>query len=215
MRYKTLLFDLDGTLTDPREGITRCVQYALARQHIEVADRGALECFIGPPLKSAFMRYYGMDEAAAQQAVADYRERFVRRGMYENQVYDGMRDLLWALKSDRRRLFVATSKPWLFAGQIIDHFELARYFCRVYGSELDGRRSEKHALIAYLMREERLQPADVLMIGDRKYDLHGARHNGIANAAVGYGYGSRDELEAEAPDFYFATVADLHRGLVG
>lgn len=213
IRHKVLLFDLDGTLTDPREGITRCVQFALARQHIEITDLARLECFIGPPLKDSFMRFYDMDEARAWRAVNDYRERFARAGMLENRLYEGMVDLLASLKAGGRQLFVATSKPWFFARQIVRHFRLDGFFSHVYGSELDGQRAEKHALIAHIMREEKLRTADVLMIGDRKFDLVGAHHNGIASAAVGYGYGSREELLAERPTYYFESLADMRREL--
>jgi len=209
MRYKVLLFDLDGTLTDPREGITRCVQYALRRQSITVSDLGELECFIGPPLKQSFIDIYGMGTVQADQAVADYRERFGRVGMFENTLYEGMIELLTALKRSGRQLFVATSKPWFYARQIVSHFEMDEFFGRVYGSELDGTRVEKHALIAHILREEKIEAAHALMIGDRRYDLIGARHNGVANAAVGYGYGSQEELISEAPDHYFATLAEL------
>lgn len=214
MRHKVLLFDLDGTLTDPRDGITRCVQYALSCQGVHVDDLGRLECFIGPPLKQSFIDFYGFDAEQAQAAVDDYRVRFGRTGMFENVLYDGIVDLLADLKSSGRQLFVATSKPWFYARQIVQHFELDRYFCSVYGSELDGMRTEKHALIAHILREEDIDPSDALMIGDRSFDLIGARHNGVANAAVGYGYGSREELVAEAPDYYFPTLADMQQTLL-
>ena len=214
MRHRVLLFDLDGTLTDPREGITRCVQFALARQNIEVVDRRLLDPFIGPPLMSSFMHFYGMDHASAEQAVADYRERFAHVGMFENDVYPGIERLLAGLQASGRLMFVATSKPWFYARQIIEHFGLDGYFCHVYGSELDGKRSEKHALIAHILREEQIKAADALMIGDRKYDLAGARHNGVASAAVGYGYGSESELRAEEPDYYFRSLDALSAALL-
>ena len=214
MRYKVLLFDLDGTLTDPRVGITRCVQYALARQGVQVDDLARLECFIGPPLKQSFMDFYGLDEAGAAQAVDDYRVRFGRDGMFENVVYDGMRELLAELQRSGRQLFVATSKPWFYARQIVSHFGLDPFFCSVYGSELDGTRTEKHALIAHILREEKLAASDTLMIGDRSFDLVGARHNGVAGAAVGYGYGSEAELRAESPDYFFPTLQVMHETLV-
>ncbi|MES1926228.1 HAD hydrolase-like protein [Salinisphaera sp. T31B1] len=213
MRYKVLLFDLDGTLTDPREGITRCVQHALACQQIDEPDRSKLDCFIGPPLKQSFIDWYGMEGNAADRAVADYRERFGEIGMFENTLYAGIVELLTGLKRSGRQLFVATSKPWFYARQIITHFGLDEFFGRVYGSELDGTRVEKHALIAHILREERIEAGHALMIGDRRYDLIGARHNGVAAAAVGYGYGSRDELMAEQPDHYFATLAELDEAL--
>lgn len=209
MRYTTLLFDLDGTLTDPYEGITRCVQYALAKQGIEVADRQDLRGFIGPPLKAAFADFHDMSEAEARQAVDDYRERFAQLGMFENRLYDGIVELLAALRASGRQLFVATSKPWFFARKIVQHFELDDYFGKVYGSELDGKRAEKSSLIAYILREQKLRPDETLMIGDRHFDLLGAQHNGVPCAAVGYGYGSKTELMSASPDFYFDTPAEM------
>lgn len=214
MRHPVMLFDLDGTLTDPREGITRCVQYALACQGERVENLSSLECYIGPPLKQAFMRFHGFDEAAATQAVADYRVRFEDVGMYENSVYDGIPELLGDLQNSGRRLFVATSKPWFYARHIVSHFGLDRFFCRVHGSELDGRRTDKRQLIAHILREEQLDASDALMIGDRCYDLVGARHNSVTSAAVAYGYGSEDELRGESPDYFFATVDAMRQTLL-
>lgn len=214
MQHRTLLFDLDGTLTDPRAGITRCVQYALACQGVRVDDLAQLECYIGPPLKQAFMHFHGFDTAAATQAVADYRVRFEDVGLYENAVYDGMPELLAGLKKSGYRLFVATSKPWFYACEIVSHFGLGAFFDHVHGSELDGRRTDKRELIAHILRAENLAADDALMIGDRCYDLIGARHNGVANAAVGYGYGSEAELRAESPDYFFATIAAMHDTLL-
>ncbi|WP_423823511.1 HAD family hydrolase [Salinisphaera sp. SPP-AMP-43] len=214
MRYTTLLFDLDGTLTDPYEGITRCVQYALAKQGIDVADRRDLRGFIGPPLKAAFVDFHHMSEAAASRAVDDYRERFAQLGMFENRLYDGIVELLSALRASGRQLFVATSKPWFFARKIIHHFELDDYFGKVYGSELDGKRAEKSALIAYILREQKLRPDETLMIGDRHFDLLGAQHNGVPCAAVGYGYGSTAELLNASPNFFFETPGEMARCLL-
>lgn len=213
MRYKTILFDLDGTLTDPFEGITRCVQHALACQGIHVADRRKLAGFIGPPLAEAFTEFHGLSTAQAQQAVADYRERFADVGMYENQLYDGIPELLAELKAGGRQLFVATSKPWAFARPIIEHFGLTDFFGKVYGSELDGQRTEKHALLAYILREQSLCAEQTLMIGDRRFDIEGARHNGVAAAAVSYGYGTAEELAACAPDRVFDTPRAIGRYL--
>jgi phosphoglycolate phosphatase len=179
-----------------------------------VDDLALLERFIGPPLKQSFIDFYGFDPVQAQTAVDDYRVRFGRTGMFENVLYEGIVELLAALKSSGRQLFVATSKPWFYARQIVQHFGLDRYFCSVYGSELDGMRTEKHALIAHILREERIAAGDALMIGDRSFDLIGARHNGVANAAVGYGYGSHEELVAEVPDYYFETLADMQDTLL-
>lgn len=215
MRYKSILFDLDGTLTDPFEGITRCVQHALICQDIHISDRRELAGFIGPPLAQAFVEFHGMTWDQAQKAVADYRERFARVGMYENRFYAGIDHLLASLKTDGRQLFVATSKPWTFARPIVEHFGLTGYFGKIYGSELDGQRTEKQALIAYLMREQKLVAEQTLMIGDRRFDIEGARHNGLVAAAVSYGYGDAEELAACQPDLQFDSPDAIADYLLG
>ena len=209
MHYQNILFDLDGTLTDPRLGITRSIQFALAKMGIDEPDLAQLEHFIGPPLLQQFMHAYAFDEAAAWQAVGFYRERFKATGLYENEVFDGVFELLDALTVQDRTLYIATSKPWLFAREIARHFDFARYFKVIYGSELDGTRTDKVDLIAHLVAEEKLDPNQTLMIGDRKHDLIGGQRNGLDVAAVGYGFGSYEELQAQAPTFHFATLAEL------
>jgi len=210
MHQHTILFDLDGTLTDPRLGITRSIQHALAKLGIAEPDLTRLEPFIGPPLLQAFMQFYGFDEAKAWDAVNHYRERFRVTGLYENQVFEGIPALLSTLAGQGRTLYIATSKPWEFAREIARHFAFDQHFKMIYGSELDGTRTNKVELIRHLLDEERLDPAQTLMIGDRKHDLIGARSNGLQSVAVGYGFGSRDELLAESPDFHFETLAQLH-----
>lgn len=215
MDYQNILFDLDGTLTDPRVGITRSVQHALAQLGIDEPDLQALEHFIGPPLLQCFMQTYQFDEARAWQAVNHYRERFAEVGLYENQVFDGVEALLSALGAQGRTLYIATSKPRVFAVEIARHFDFARHFKVIYGSELDGTRTDKVELIAHLLEQEKLTPASTLMIGDRKHDLIGARRNGLDAAAVGYGFGSCAELQAELPTYHFQTLAELHRAFSG
>lgn len=210
MHYQNILFDLDGTLTDPREGITRSIQYALAKLGIDEPDLGKLEHFIGPPLLQAFMQYYAFDEARAWQAVNFYRERFKVTGLYENEVFEGVIELLQTLEAQGRHLYIATSKPWEFAREIARHFDFARHFKVIYGSELDGTRTNKVELIAHILEQEGLDPTNTLMIGDRKHDLIGARSNGLDCVAVGYGFGGREELEGETPTYHFDTLAQLH-----
>ena len=210
MHYQNILFDLDGTLTDPREGITRSIQYALAKLGIEEPDLGKLEHFIGPPLLQAFMQYYAFDEARAWQAVNFYRERFKVTGLYENEVFEGVIELLQTLEAQGRHLYIATSKPWEFAREIARHFNFAKHFKVIYGSELDGTRTNKVELIAHILEQEGLDPATTLMIGDRKHDLIGARSNGLDCVAVGYGFGGREELEGEIPTYHFDTLEQLH-----
>ncbi|ATR81115.1 HAD family hydrolase [Pseudomonas sp. FFUP_PS_473] len=214
MHYQNILFDLDGTLTDPREGITRSIQYALSKLGIDEPDLSRLEHFIGPPLLQAFMQFYDFDEARAWDAVNFYRERFKVTGLYENRVFEGVGELLQALEGQGRTLYIATSKPWVYAREIARHFEFDRHFKVIYGSELDGTRTDKIELIAHLLEQEQLEPAQTLMIGDRKHDLIGARRNGLDAAAVGYGFGSFEELNAEQPAYHFATLSELHRAFL-
>lgn len=209
MKYNNVLFDLDGTLTDPKTGITKSVQYALAKAGIVETDLSRLLPFIGPPLQQSFMEYYSFTEAQAWEAVNAYREYFKVTGIYENERYEGIPELLSALLSQGRRLFVATSKPQIFADVVIRHFNLDPYFTAVYGSELDGTRADKGELIKYLLTKENLPAEHTMMIGDRKHDIIGAQKNNITAIGVGYGYGTTEELNAAAPDFIFNTVAEL------
>lgn len=211
MDYQNVLFDLDGTLTDPREGITRSIQFGLSKMGIDEPDLTKLEHFIGPPLLQAFMATYGFDEAKAWEAMGYYRERFAVTGLYENEVFEGVMPLLEELVGQGRQLFIATSKPQIYAREIARHFDFAKHFKVIYGSELDGTRTNKVELIRYLMAEQGLDPAHTLMIGDRKHDLIGARDNGMDAAAVGYGFGSFEELNSFAPKYHFETLAELHQ----
>lgn len=160
------------------------------------------------------MSTYALDEATGWQAVNYYRERFRVTGLYENQVFDGVEALLAALVAQGRTLYVATSKPTVFAEEIARHFGFDRYFKRIYGSELDGTRTNKVELLAHVLESERLAPHSTLMIGDRKHDLIGARRNGLQAVAVGYGFGSREELLGEAPDFHFETLEQMRRAFL-
>lgn len=212
MHYRHILLDLDGTLTDPKLGITGGVQYALAKFGIVEPDPDTLIPFIGPPLLNSFMDFYGMQEETAWQAVGYYREYFGTRGMYENEPYAGIDTFLGLLKEQGRELYVATSKPLVYAAEIVRHFGLEGYFTGIYGSELDGTRSDKGELIAYIMNKHVLNAADSVMIGDRKHDLIGAGKNGIDAIAAGYGYGTEEELRAWNPVQYYRTLEDLREG---
>ncbi|WP_108518559.1 HAD family hydrolase [Bradyrhizobium algeriense] len=189
-----IYFDLDGTLTDPKPGITRSIQYALQRlDHPTMPTEDELTWCIGPPLRASFVRLLGA-ETSADLAVTYYRERFSDVGLYENGVYDGIGEVLTSLCASGHRLFVATSKPHVFAQRIIDHFGLRDHFERVFGSELDGTRVDKSHLLEYALKEASVDPAKTLMIGDRSHDMVGAKNNGMKGIGVLYGYGSRDEL---------------------
>ncbi|MNO51504.1 5'-nucleotidase [compost metagenome] len=215
MNYQNILFDLDGTLTDPREGITRSIQYALGKLGIDEPDLAQLEHFIGPPLLQCFMATYAFDKARAWEAVNHYRERFKDIGLYENRVFEGVGELLELLAGQGRTLYIATSKPTVFAVEIARHFDFGRHFKVIYGSELDGTRTNKVDLLRHLLDAEGLAPECTLMIGDRKHDLIGAHRNGLRAAGVGYGFGSREELLAESPAHYFASLGELREAFVG
>ena len=193
MTMDAIFFDLDGTLTDPKPGITRSIQYALQQlDHPVIPAEDELTWCIGPPLRSSFVRMLG--EQTADRAVALYRERFSDIGLYENRVYDGITDVLTTLRAAGHRLFVATSKAHVYADRIIDHFGLRPYFEHVFGAELDGTRVHKGDLLAWALERTGSDPARALMIGDRSHDIVGARKNGIDGIGVLYGYGSRNEL---------------------
>lgn len=196
MQQKYLLFDLDGTLTDPGEGITKSVAYALEKFGININDRRELFPYIGPPLTESFMRYHGLSAEQAEAALGYYREYFSIRGMFDNQPYEGIARLLSRLRDDGYILLVATSKPEEFTVQILQHFSLEKYFDFVAGNTLDESRPTKGSVIAYLCERYPAISADnAVMIGDRKYDIVGAKQNGLASIGVLYGYGSREELE--------------------
>lgn len=207
---KTILFDLDGTLTDSKEGITKCVQYALAKYGIDEPDLSKLESFIGPPLKTHLLeRYPHLSEEEANQAVEWYRERFRSVGLFENRVYEGIPALLERLQKAGYTLILATSKPEVYTIRILEHFGLKRFFTFVVGSELDGRRGEKDEVIQEALRLGRNPEA--IMVGDRKYDMWGAKKHGLWAVGVLYGYGSREELEAAGADEIVESVAELER----
>ncbi len=208
-RYDTILFDLDGTLTDPQEGITKSVQYALRKHGIEVEDRTKLLPFIGPPLLYSFQHFYGLSEEKAREAIGYYREYFERDGMYDNRAFDGMADILKMLKEKGKTLIVATSKPTIFADPIVRHYGMGEYFKEIIGASTDGTRTEKGQVIAEALRYTDSPKEAILMIGDREHDVIGAREHGIDVLNVGFGYGTEEEREIHKPDYYCETVADL------
>jgi len=191
-----LLFDLDGTLTDPFPGITNCIQHALACLGRPTPSAESLRWCIGPPLKDSLITILGpLHGHLADEALTRYRERFGSIGLYENDVYPDIEPILGELRRFGHSLSVATSKPSVFAERIIQHFGLSEYFDRIDGSELDGTRSDKAALIDHILKRDAINPNNVVMIGDREHDMLGARQNGVAGLGVLWGYGSREELE--------------------
>ena len=190
-----LLFDLDGTLTDPKEGITRCIVHALETLGYTAPKPDDLDFAIGPPLRATFGSLLKTeDRDLIELALATYRERFATIGLFENALYPNIREVLAQARSDGHRIFLATSKPHVYARQILAHFGLAEYFDSAHGSELDGRNDDKAELIAHLLQTEGLDPAACLMFGDRKHDVIGARKNGVRAVGVTWGYGSASEL---------------------
>lgn len=209
--YRYILFDLDGTLTDPKEGITRCVQYALRYFGIE-ADTEDLVDFIGPPLLESFQKYYHLDDEQGHMALKKYRERFSDIGIFENGVYPGIQTLLAELKGQGRKIALATSKPGVYAERILERYELLPYFDVVVGSELDGRRTDKGEVITEALRQLQISnehQSEVLMIGDRLHDMIGAGKNQIDRLGVYYGYAHEGELEEAGADYVVNTVEEL------
>lgn len=214
--FQYCLFDLDGTLTDSQEGITKSVQYALKAFGIEEPDLKKLTPFLGPPLQNSFMEIYGFSQEDAAKAITLYRERFAPIGIFENSVYPGIPDMLEKLKEKGVLLAVASSKPECYVRQILAHFDVEKYFDVVVGSELDGRRSQKEEVV-----EEALKRLGILtipvekrktacaMIGDRKFDLQGAKAHFLTGVGVSYGYAPVGELEEEGADYIAETVGEL------
>lgn len=205
---KYLLFDLDGTITDPKEGITKSVQYALSKFGIE-EDCDNLIPFIGPPLLDSFMEFYNFDVEKSELAIKYYRERYSHVGLFENSAIDGMAEVLKKLKESGYVLAVATSKPTHFATPICDKFELSKYFDLIIGSELDGTRTRKSEVICEVLKQLNANPTDVIMIGDRKHDIIGAKEAGTASIGVTFGYAEDNELEEAGADFVVNTPGEL------
>ena len=203
-----IFFDLDGTLTNPKPGITRSIQYALRKLDRDAPSEDELTWCIGPPLHASFKKILGTD-ALADSAILLYRERFADVGLFENEVYPGIEAMLSTLAGQGRRLFVATSKPSVYAERIIDHFKLRGHFERVFGSELDGTRSDKTELLDYALNAAHVDRAEAVMIGDRSHDMIGARNNGMTALGVLYGYGSKEELLTAGAHHLSATPQEL------
>lgn len=205
---KYLLFDLDGTITDPKEGITKCVQYALSKFDIEEECDNLLS-FIGPPLTDSFMDFYGFDKQKAELAIKYYRERYAKIGLFENSAIDGIHEVLEKLKNSGYTLAVATSKPTCFAISICEKYDFSKYFDIIMGSELDGTRTKKSEIIYEVLKQLNAKPEEVVMIGDRKYDIIGAKEVGTASIGVRFGYAEDGELEKAGADFIVGTPNEL------
>ena len=210
--YRYYFFDLDGTLTDPGAGITNSVMYSLRKMGREVYAREELYRFIGPPLLESYMDFCGFSREQAEKAIVYYREYFSEKGIFENEVYEGIPDLLAALKSGGKKLVLATSKPEPFAVRILKHFGLYPYFDVIGAATMDGSRSRKEDVIAWALEavgEGAGDRAEILMVGDREQDIYGAKVNGIDSAGVLYGYGGEEELRVAGADYLVKRPADI------
>jgi len=212
--FSHIIFDLDGTLTDPGTGITRSIQYALGKYGI-TEKKEALYKFIGPPLRESFTLYFGFSSGQAEEAVAYYREYFSETGIYENEVYPGIPELLAELAAMNRKIYMATTKPLVYAERILRYFDLYSYFTSVAGSNLDGTNGSKSDLIAGLIRGYGISEiSEAVMIGDRRYDIDGAKANSIASIGVSWGYAEPGELAGASPDYIADSVPSLKRILL-
>jgi phosphoglycolate phosphatase len=205
-----IFFDLDGTLTDPRQGITRCMQHALAKLGRPFLSEFELQQYIGPPLRSTFKKLLCTDDQSlVEKAVALYRERFTEVGIFENAVYPGIVELLSRLSNKSMKLYVVTIKPKIYADRIVEHFQLTRYFHHIYGTELDGSFDNKAEHIEIIMHQHNLSPLATAMVGDRKEDINAGKSNHITTIGVTYGFGSEQEINQSAPDYICNCPAEI------
>lgn len=212
-QYKHILFDLDGTLTDPQEGIINSVQYALKRFGVQ-RENHELLYFIGPPLHKSFEEIFETEQKAFE-AVDVYREYYTVKGIFENRLYEGITELLEVLNKNNKTLHIATSKPTKFAEQILHHFNIHHHFKIIMGSNMDGTRTEKHEVIQDILNQlPESNPAEFVMIGDRKFDVIGAKHHGLDSISVAFGYGTLEEIKNAEPTYLAETVNDLKKLLL-
>lgn len=212
--YNTVFFDLDGTLTDSGRGITNSVAYALKKFGVENPEPALLYKFVGPPLIHSFQKFFGFSEEKARLAVAYYREYYTDKGIYENEVYEGVEELLIKIQASGRKLVVATAKPERFAKIVLEHFDLAKYFDLIAGASMDETRSKKAEVITYALEKFGIQEnSQVVMVGDREDDVKGAKQNGMDCIGVLYGYGDEEELRDAGADYLAKTPEDVLRFL--
>ena len=212
--YKYILLDLDGTLTDPAEGITNSIRYALSEYGISAQKKDLLR-FIGPPLRDSFIDYFSFSPEQAEEAVVFYREYFADTGIYENRIYPGVPEMLYKLKSRGKILFLVTSKPAVYARRILEYFDIHEFFHTVAGSNLDGTMGKKSELVEYALSIiPGIDKKSAIMAGDRKYDIEGAIANNIDSIGVAWGYGSREELIEAGAGYITDSIADLERILL-
>lgn len=213
--FDLILFDLDGTLTDPKKGITNCVKYALESFGINETDENVLMRFIGPPLVDSFKAIYGMTDSEAHIALNKYRERFSEIGIFENSLLDGAKEILEELRNSGKRIALATSKPYVYAEKILEKYDIAKYFDCAVGSELDGTRNYKDEVILEVLKRMGADDLSrVIMVGDRKHDIIGAGKCKIASIGLRCGYAEEGELEEAGADYIFENLHDLKEFLM-
>lgn len=211
MTPKTILFDLDGTLTDSGEGIINCAALALRHFNLPVPDRETMRVFVGPPLHESFIRF-GVPEDKTEEAIRVYRSRYIPIGKFENTPYPGIADLLQRLRDQGHRLYVATSKPEQMSIEILEHFDLAKYFTLICGASLDLSRNSKDAVIAYLLQQAETN-GEIIMVGDTAYDVLGAKMHGIPTIGVSWGYGKTEDMEKAGAAAIVHTMDELFAAL--
>lgn len=215
MKYEYVLFDLDGTLTDPAIGITNSVIYALEKSGVTPPLREALYKFIGPPLVYSFKEYCGFTEEEAVRAVGYYRERFSDTGLFENEIYPGIKELLSRLRDSGTKIVLATSKPDVYSERILLHFDIRKYFFFVAGNTLSESRPEKEDVISYAIESCGIDPSRAVMVGDRKYDILGGKKFGMRTIGVTYGYGGEEELSEAGADELAKDADELEKLVCG
>jgi len=216
MTRPVILLDLDGTLTDPGQGFVNCIRHALVSLHVDPPPDAEIAGHIGPPLEDTLTILLGdKADAALTTAVRLYRQRYAARGIFENRLYDGIVDALQAIAASGARMFLATSKPQVFAEKILDHFKLASWFTGIYGSQFDGTHADKRELLSYLVERERIDSAQAVMVGDRYHDIRAAKTNGVQSVGVLWGYGDESELRDAGANRIIAEPAQLPSAAVG
>lgn len=216
MAYNIVLFDLDGTLTDSGEGIINSVIYSLKKRGITEDDREKLKCFVGPPLEESYRRYYGFNDIESKKAVEYYREYYQEKGIFENNLYNGIENLLLNLKNNGKKLILTTSKPEYYAEKIVRYFKIEKYLDGVIGSNMDGTLTDKKELIEKVLETKcsRSNKSEIVMVGDRKYDIIGAKKNEIKSIGVLYGYGTREELISAGADHIADNIENLNKIII-
>lgn len=208
-KIENILFDLDGTLTDPKAGIVNSIVFALNKLGIHENHFDELDSFIGPPLRESFLKRYTLTNELADKAMLFYREYFSVKGIYENMIYPGVEEMLETLITHNFQLYVATSKPTVYATEVLRHFNIKNYFKEIIGSNLDNTRTDKTEIISYIISTYGLQASSSIMIGDRKHDIIGAKNNSMKTIGVTYGYGSHEELLSVQPDFIVNNCREI------